>query len=407
MGIPVYIGISFGIFFAISCSTTEKTSHSASDDFSTTESYENQLEQINRDINNNSDRAELYFEKAELLLNYARSRNNPSERLKLYQLLFDTSIYGIENFSEYSNQFQFVLNDAWNTEESSAVQLLQEDRSENFEHNFDRIVSHLKNAITVKPEELVSYSLLATTYYKRGYYNEAVNTLTDALFYEENSEHESEIKEKLAYLYLESGEYDQSISLYEELAEEETGAIYIKHGLANAYMLNEQHEKASELLKSLSEEYPSRVTYREALATEYFKLFLRKADLLINKTVEDAQEEATIEELLTLLDLTNSIYLELNEIYHLSEESAFRTAVFYKSASEKLDNLNKSSSLSSDLEDELSVMAEEYLQNSLSFWETLAEISPENMEYMYNLYQVYKGLDMAQEYQQLERNFNF
>lgn len=406
MGVPIYIGIAFGIFFAFSCSTIENTEKKSSNE-SPVINYDQDLRTIDNQIKEQPANAEFRVSKAELLFNYAKSITVPSERAILYQNLFDTASNGIQNFDEQADRFQSILDEAWGFEQSNGVKLLQEDRSDNFEDNFDNILAHLQNAIILKPTETISYNLLATTYYKRGYYSNAISVLENAVTMAESSSEETETMEKLAYLFLEAGEYENSIQIYETLVRESPESLYLKHGLTNAYILNNQHQEASDMLQTLSEKFPARTTYQEALADEYFDIFVDKTTAIIANQQHDDDWEMDLNQLIDLLDRANTIYTTLESQAPLNEERVLRMAVFYKISSEKITNLHNSINVEIDRSETLTTLSNEYLETSLPLWERLAEISPENMEYMYNLYQIYTSLGMEEESIQLERNFNF
>lgn len=387
--------LTFGIFFTISCSTIQETeSANSSDDEST---LQQQISDINREISNNPEDVSLQAEKAQLLYRYSQTFSNPSNRNPIYLNMRDIANNYSSN-SETSESVNNLLFDAWRSEEESAINLLQKDAEIRSDEEVARITSHLENAITLIPDSLQAYNLLATTRYQHGNVNQAIEVLEQAE--EQEDIYNPAIVEKLAYLYLESGDLVEAERRYRDLVEYDPEKLLYKHGLINVLILGNKHEETIQMLEDLSEEYPTRYAYQESLATELYYLFETQTETYLTDTSEKDLSAEDREDLTSLLSSVHSIFETIQESLPTSEENIFRMASFYKKASERLGQLPAE-------DDEFEEIRTEFMEYSLPLWERLAEINPDNLGYINNLYQVYLDLDMQEEAESIERSYNF
>lgn len=398
----ILTGIAFGIFFTLSCATVEQ-SNTPAESVSSSNSYDVQIAELNQRIRSNPGNEELRVKKAEILYEYAHTMRNPAHRKPVYQNLRATAD-DVRSLQNARVKVDDILKRAWNSEQSSGIRLLQEDRSETYDTHFDNIIAHLDNAIVIIPDSLVTYSLKSTTQYRRGHLNEAINTLIAA-----NSiarETRPEIKEKLAYLYLESGKHSESISIYTELTNQFPDRDYYIHGLVNALIVNNEHDTAVTILRNLSVQYPARTNYRMSLATELFYIFSAKVNQLTGNPDNTVSSENDINETIRILEESREIFSSLDSVIPSNEENNFRLGTFYMRASHLLHHLSELD-IEDELAEDLRSKSNEYMQSSLPYWEHLTEMTSENMEYMNILRGVYLELGMNEEADSIERAFNF
>lgn len=387
--------LAFGIFFTLSCNTlrnTESTDASDSDEVTLQE----QISNINQEISEDPENAELQAEKANLLYRYSRDISNPDDRNPVYMNIKDIADRYSSN-PTISKQMDEILSKAWRTEQQGGMHLLQNNESEQSQ-DVSRIVSHFENAITLIPDSLQTYSLLATTHYQHGDLNQAIETLEQAEG--RKDQFNPSISEKLAYLYLEYGDLTEAEQRYSNLVEYNPEKLLYKHGLINVLMLSDQHDEAVEMLEQLSEEFPTRYAYQESLATELYYQFKNKTDAFTSSGTNNELTDEEQEELENLLSSVHSIFQTIRESLPSSEENLFRMASFYKNASTRLSQLSETNS---DLEE----IEQDFLEYSLPLWERLVDINSENVGYINNLYQVYLDLGMQEEAETIERSYNF
>jgi tetratricopeptide (TPR) repeat protein len=386
--------LAFGIFFTLSCSTLQdKESANSSNDETT---LREEINKINQEISENPEDSGLQAKKAQLLFRYSQTIPTPGSRTPVYLNIRDiANTYSTS--SEITNRLDDVLSDAWHIEQQAGIKLLQSEESIQ-NQDYKAITSHFENAITLIPDSLQSYSVLATTHYQHGNLNKAIETLEQAE--EQRDQYNPTISEKLAYLYLESGDLVEAERRYRDLVEFTPDKLLYKHGLINVLILSDKHDETIDMLEDLSEEYPARYSYQESLATELYYLFKNRTQSFAsgNSTNELSNEDR--EELTNLLTSVHSIFETIQASLPSSEENLFRMASFYKNAAQRLQQLP-------DENGEFEDMESEFMKHSLPLWEQLIEINPENLGYINNLYQVYLELGMQEEAESIERSYNF
>lgn len=389
--------LAFGIFFIVSCGNLKNTDRESSSDET---SLQNELTEINRKISENPDKSDLQVEKASLLYRYSQTIPIITDRQPIYQNLRDLADGYEARFTNSSDSLDKILEKAWREEQNNGIKLLhQNDQEEITDEEFPTAISHFENAITTIPDSLQTYGLLSTTYYKQGNLSQAIETLEKA---DQHAEGENtDIQEKMAYLYLESGKLDEAENKYRNLAASHPDNLLYKHGFVNVLILNDQHQEAIELLKDLSDEYPNRYNYQESLATELYYLFRDRTSQYIDDGNNVSLDEEDQQELTDMLNSVHSLFESLQETLPTSEENLYRMATFYKRTSQRLEQLSAKSDLSfSDLQTE-------FMEYSLPLWEQLSELKPKNLGYISNLHDVYLKLGMNEEATSLERSYNF
>ncbi len=396
----------FGIFFITSCSSLNKTESASNKQQASGPLAE--IESINMLIEQDGHDEALLLRKAELFIEAAQSESLPSSRKPLYRNARNTSIDGITRFSGNTQEFNRILNDAWSFEHNSGVRLLQARGEESStERSLNKAIEHLENAIIIQPDSLSSYNVLSTAYYSNGLYTNAEETLNRLLEVSSDPDRVTATNEKLAFIYLESGEPGKSVSKYQELLKENSTSITIRHGLINAYILNNQPDKAAKQLQTLTDEYPDRITYLESLASVRYQMFETGVDSLLKHNGDAANIDMVLENLLSQINEITVIYDNLSENSLMDEESIYNAAGYHMNGAAYLKDLKNNVELrgsNSDLIDDTEV---ELLGISLSYWEQLVDLNPDNIEYLYTLYTLYNRLEMFEEAESLEQSHNF
>ncbi|MCC5941986.1 MAG: hypothetical protein JJU37_10635 [Balneolaceae bacterium] len=390
------LALAFGIFFAISCSSTEPIVTSQPQ--STPElSYEQQLREIDNKIAESPENEELRIEKARLLTSYAASYSSPEQRISLYRNLKDLS-------QRNNPEIDSIIKSAWNKEHSTGVRLLQEQSDTNLQ-NSNAIVAHFDNAITLIPDSLQSYTLKATTLYRIGNLHDAIETLEIA---KENTDaNPAKIDEKIAYLNLESGNLQEAVVMYHQLSEAYPDNDHYRNGLINAMIINEQHEDTIAMLRELSESYPARFFYQESLATETYFLVKKESELLLQTDPDQTNLSQQLNRIISYLDESHELFTSLSSQAPVNEESTLRIAAFYKNSAQLLGTLADELPIEESEQEMLEERFIAFLEHSLPSWERLTEMNPDNMDYLLNLQEVYRFLGMDEEADAIERSINF
>lgn len=391
--------LAFGLFFTLSCSGLKHTESDPSAGADQNANFEQRLQQLNEQIRTNSSNGHYRTEKAELLASRARTLSAPSARLPVYTALFQTAEEARIHTPHVSQRIDALIERQWNREYQEALRLMQQSEEDSSQPS-PALTAHLRNAITLEPDNSEGYRLLTSVQYNRGDLSDAIQTTRDALNVITDDDTRILFREKLAYLYLESGFGDEAIAIYREIAVEKPEEIQLRHGLVNALIINGYHEEAVSELKTLLTEHPSRVSYQETLAVENFNYFMQKYEEMLNGSSANIDPD----ELLALLEVSGEIYRNLQEETPMREELTYNAAQFYKEAAQKLQQLAAMPNLNRN---SLNQVIADYRKNALPHWERLAKINPDNTGYAYSLYELYISLDLTEEARQLEETYNF
>lgn len=395
--------LAFGIFFAVSCSVFEKSE--APEEISQLQQINESIERINIELDSDPYNQDLKIQKASLLHEYAIKQSNPSDRYPIYQNLYSLNQENGQNESGDIPEITNILVKAWENEQSDGVRLLQLNRDNEANQHYYDILAHFDNALILQPDSLVTYNLMSNTFYENGSIGNAVETLENAV--NQSSALDPKLLEKLAYLYLESGNTDESIRLYENLVSSNTNDNRLMHGLTNAYMISQRHNDAIDKLNQLSEEFPTRYYYKEALATQLYFLFESYNDEIYREFEDGESIDDSIDNLLEILNQAHSIYDSLRDPIPANEESLLRMGTFYNNSVNKLTAIHSTVTLSSENNLLVQSTIQTYRDHSIELWEKLTEMNPDNMEYVYTLYNLYKDAGMSEEADSIERSYNF
>lgn len=395
--------LAFGIFFTLSCSTFNTSRESAEEHFQQ-KNYQKALSAVDREIGANPGNPDLAFLKARILQEYAVENHLPEQRAPIYTNFRNTLEQASFEDDGVSNSADSLLTSAWRLEQSSGVQLLQQDETQNFDQYFDRVIAHFNNAIEIIPDSIVTYNLKATTYYRHGNLADAIATLEG--IEEDGLNRPPETCEKLAYLYLEAGQIDESITIYESLTENNPDSEIYLQGLVNSYILGDRHTEAVNLLSDLTERYPNRMQYREALATERYYLLQEQLENSIQNSEESEITPDQVQAFLNELEEITNDYNEVDTSLPSSEERKQRIASFLVHSASLLNRLAGQTD-NEESADILQTRAESQLNSSISYWQSLYETNSDQGAYARSLIDVYRKLEMDTEAELLEQQVNF
>lgn len=395
--------LTFGIFFALSCSTFNSSITKTAESLYESGNYSEALRVVNKEIEEEPDNLDLSLLKAQILYKFAIEDHLPENREPIYSNLRNTTDEISFVTDTHTSQTDSLLKSAWLQEQSAGVRLLQQDDSNSFDDYFERVISHFNNAITLIPDSIVTYNLKATTYYRHGDLSDAIATLET--IEESGFTRPPETCEKLAYLYLEAGQIEQAISIYESLAESNPDSEIYQQGLVNSYILGEMHTRSVALLENLTREYPNRIEYREALATEQFYLLQQEIQEQLSNPSFESFSESEVEQILDRLNQISEIYQDVDTTLPSEEERQQRVASYYVSSADFLKELLPAVNESSE-----SIVADQIetqLRASIPFWQTLYEANSDQTAYAHSLIRVYNELGMEDDAELLEQQINF
>lgn len=393
--------LAFGLFFMVSCTAFEQSARQTDTSLHTLES---ELNRIDQQLRVEPENDALLIRKQELLFQLAEYLEVPQQRTDIYHEI--TLIAASRPFvtDPLMDEINKKRREVWSREQRSGITLLQEDKRDGKNSYHPQITAHFNNAIAILPDSLVTYSLLATTYYEQGAVQQAINTLNLAV--DQSSPANPEIIEKLAWLHLETGNREESVELYENLVRDHPRNSHYLHGLVNAYVISGQNERAIERLSLLIEEFPSRLYYLEALFEQHFYLTESKINSLLLSDESEGENEITLEEILLFAENMEALFHSLRERVPMNEELNFKTGLYFSYMSDLLESLLDHGFNSSDNSTLITQKSEDFLNQALELIENAASMNPERMEYRYRLHDIYLRLGMIEEADQIERLLN-
>jgi len=408
MVIPV-IGITFGFF--ISCSTTNTTTSQqpVEPEELTVEQIETELRSIDKQIENEQENADLFYQKGFLLNEYAKSIEAPAQRNATYQEMHETLKEADRQFTmtdlpSGNQKVDELLKIAWSNEHNQGVQIMQSDST--LESNdYETAALHFRNATAILPDTAISYKMEARAYYQNHDIEKAISILEKA-----NRNIDilpNEMLEQLAFLYLENEQPRNAISVFEQAKSFSNENLNVLHGLANAYISADEHDKAVSLLEQLVEDEPQNIIYSRALATEYYHLGSEKLKELADNPPRSVDMENELVEADSLLDKAEEFYRVALSNSNGLEEVTLTAAQFYQNAAARYQKvLSKISDNDEQLQTEVEEKIENYLNASIPLYQKLVQNSPQASKWWNNLYQVYTYLGMSEEAEEAKSKIN-
>jgi tetratricopeptide (TPR) repeat protein len=299
--------IAFGFF--ISCTQTFQSLDNTASELSTEELL-NRAQEM-RTLNPNDPVSYHYEGIAYMRLARLKAPDNRESEYRSMRSSFDAALqlYGNSRTgtSEQSS-IEDLKRSTWSNEHNSAAGLFMSDSTAN-RQRLDLAAAHVKNAIIIIPDSLISYELLAEIYVKAGNVDEAILVLESVN--QGITPETGRIFEHIGYLYYHKNEFSNAVTWYEEAvnwhqnqnmsAHEFIDAslhkgsfLNARHGLVNAYIANQQIPDAISALNSLKMEYPLNESYSRMLTNQYLLLL----DEYLNTDINDTRELAVIDEYL-------------------------------------------------------------------------------------------------------------
>ncbi|MEX2601315.1 MAG: tetratricopeptide repeat protein [Balneolaceae bacterium] len=380
--------LAFGFFFFSSCTLFN---HTVEDSETRLQSGnpESALSEVNRVLEEDGHNEDALLLKAEILAELARMEDSPDRRENYYREMRETlSTPGFEPSGRFRSRRDQLSRSAWNREQEAGLRLLQQENA----RNYRQIVSHFENAIVINPDSSTTYSLKATTHYSNGDLRLAIETLETGR--NRILDFPADYSEKLAFLYLEEGQLEQSASLYRYLLDRDPDNTSIRDGLINAHILAGNHHESVPLLRELAGESPENIHYQESLVTE---LVFRASGLADSLSGVPSLSEADADELIRQLEEAEQMIRSLIDRQPSREEFTYAAAALYKNSAQILLSLSDSEHVQETLADSLRERSNHLLHTALPLWETVAERNPENREIWNSLYQIYTQLGMSEE----------
>ncbi len=399
--------LAFGLLFG--CSSTLPDLYQARMNMDEAQ-YEEALESINREIDENPSNPEAYYLKGNILFELALNHQNPSDRTPLYEDMREALVQSRDLYRDSSsairsvelNNINNLLNNGWTKEYRSGLTYIESDTLTN-DITFPEALAHFDNAITLVPDSIQAYRHKARIQYRQGNHNAAINTLRSIL--EQYERPAPATLEQLAYLYQKTGAFDQAVSLYEEAFRQSEDNTNLVHGLINAYIERGSHQSAVRLLDTLVSRYPGNASYRLTYGGELYQLASAELDTIKSyagdtpapTSKSDSRKQAISthwQRADTLLQKARRQYAKADSMNPNSPDIDYSAALFYKNLA--LDYRAVVPILPNDYTSNAKSTVEEHLKMAIHHLEEAVAQNPENPQFWSQLYQLYSHFGMKE-----------
>lgn len=389
--------------------------------------YQTALEKAEQALAENPNDGLAHYYKGVALGSIGQETEAPEERLPYYQgmmeslgtavAIFDTT----EDVPAEADNISAAITSTWASEHNQAVDILTNDSlAATYDDPSGSAIAHLINAVTLSPDSAMSYSVLASAYYRINEIEAATDAYESAMARLDAPD--ASDYEFLITLYLGSQRFDdvreKSMEALDLFPEQTSFVQY----LADSYLQTGETDKAVELIRQLIERDPDNAQYHLVLGTqlyqsvdemtdEYGALLSQIYDLRqAARSLRGSEKTAAEQNIATLQSEADELEAEINRLTDLSIEEVGAASsldpqnpniynilgIIYQNRSALwFDKRNNTADY--DLADEYDATARDVLELSRENYEKAVEFDPENRDYWRSLFQVYTTLGMTEE----------
>lgn len=311
-----------------------------------------------------------------------------------------------------------VKNAVWQQEHNSAIEYASDDSVKNtVENPLEISIAHLNNATTIQPDSVLSWDVKAQVYYMNDNVDGAVTSMEKVMSLKDSLEVDDYAR--MAGYYSIANMPDKAISTLEKGLEQYPEDKDLATRLADGYTNAGQTKKAIATIESLIEQEPENPQFHLVLGTQIYKTVLNMSDTLKansdkifdlrqemkqsqgDKAAQLKQQISQLEsensELQQRIDeLTERATKELNTVleYRPNDATAYNTLgiIYQNKASALFDKRNRTDD--NQMAAKIDAQAKEALKQAMKYYESAAEIDPDNQEYWKNLFSIYTALGM-------------
>tara|TARA_B100000963_G_scaffold336528_1_gene331644 strand:- start:866 stop:2041 length:1176 start_codon:yes stop_codon:yes gene_type:complete len=362
--------VAFG--FSLGCSNTLKIVDSLVEE----EAYFQALKELEEGLAKRPENQLLWLEQARIHLIYSE-KDEPIQRTYHYQ----TAYYSFEEArrlgvdSTQNVEIDNLLQRYWAHEHNAGISALE---SNEYEDRLRDASSHLRNAVSLKPNEISSYIALTNAYYSATKIKLAFKTLRDA---EKNLDvPNAQIYEKLGFLSLEQGKIEDAIKYYQnsiDINDNKNAAF----GLVNAFISNGESQKAVDLLSGLLTRYPNNTDINHVYGVQ-LNIVLDSYLTQLHLAYENDNPEEVNRLRKAIEDMMQGAEGQLTQAYQNDiSNTAFveSLAIFYNNLTSKyLEMLEVSYT---EHVDTMSDSAAAYLDKAIAYYKRMEQLRPNVTEY--------------------------
>ncbi|MGK7369630.1 MAG: tetratricopeptide repeat protein [Candidatus Halalkalibacterium sp. M3_1C_030] len=311
-----------------------------------------------------------------------------------------------------------VKNAVWQTEHNKAIEYASDDSVKNtVENPLDISIAHLNNATAIQPDSVLSWDVKAQVHYMNDNVDGAISSMEKVMTLKDSLEVDDYAR--MAGYYSIAEMPQEAISTLEDGLEQYPGNKDLATRLADGYTNAGQTQKAISTIENLIETEPENPQFHLVLGTQIYKTVLNKSDTLkansdkifdLRQQMKQAQGDKASqlkqqinqlnsenEELQEEINrLTERATKELNTVleYRPNDATAYNTLgiIYQNKASALFDKRNRTDD--NQMAAKIDTQAKEALKQAMKYYESAAEIDPDNQEYWKNLFSIYTALGM-------------
>ena len=358
--------------FFLGCSNTLKSVESLVEE----KAYYEALKELEEGLEKHPENELLWLEQGRIHLIYSET-DEPIQRTYHYQ----TAYYSFEEArrlgidSTQNVEIDNLLQRYWAQEHNAGIRVLE---SSEYDDRLRDAASHLRNAVSLKPNEVSSYIALTNAYYSADKLKLAVKTLRDA---EENLDApNAQVYEKLGFLSLEQGETEDAIIFYQrsiDITDNKNAAF----GLINAYISNGESLNAVDLLSGLLSRYPNDTAINHVYGVQ-LNIVLDGYLTQLHQAYKDDNTEEVEQLRQAIENMMEGAEGQLTQAYQNDiSNTAFveSLAIFYNNLTSKyLEMLEVAYTEHVDI---MSDSAAEYLDKAITYYKRMEQLRPNEKEY--------------------------
>ena len=257
-----FASLVFAIGFFCSCATSKVNVES----LIANKDYDNALTAIEAELVKKPNQPELYFQKASINGKLA-DQVSVSDRAPYYRSMMEAlnsaKSIALED-SSIQKRADSLATNYWAKEYNTGLKSYETGGKNDF---YDEAIAHFENSILIHPTEIKSYKSLSIAQYNSGDVDVAIETLNEARFVVDT---EAELFEDLGFLYLETGNAEQSAYYYNLANTDIVKNKNVAFGLVNAYIAAEKNADALDLLNQLVSHYPKDAKLHNVYGTQLY-----------------------------------------------------------------------------------------------------------------------------------------
>lgn len=387
------------------------------------QNFEAALSAAEQSIQNQPDDPLGYYYKAVALGEIADTKD-PSARKEYYERMNEAFTKAREVAAKAEDtpseveRIDAVKNTLWQSEHNKAISYASDDSVKKTVPNpLDVSIAHLNNATTIQPDSVLSWDVKAQVYYMNDDLEGAVTAMEEVMELKDNPT--AEDYARMAGYYSLAEMPEKAIAILEEGQEKYPVNKDIATRLADAYTNAGKTQKAIATIEALIEKEPENPQFHLVLGTQIYKTVLTLSDSLkansdkifdLQQELKSAQgskagqlkqqitelEQANEQLQSRITSLTEKATKELNTVleYRPNDATAYNTLgiIYQNKASALFDKRNRTND--NQLAAKIDAQAKEALRQSMKYYESAAEIDPDNQDYWKNLFSIYTALGM-------------